>query len=155
MITFRELIEAMSDLGDAIKDLKSTIAKDGYKSGLEKEIADDWDVNPALLVRKFKEQYGKDPKDYVAPDTGTMNKKAYEAGMKHVRDWVSKNIQGGESNVEGKTFVNNNVPLIAMAWTSKGLYCWRTDKQEVWILRFANQTAAYKYITTHILKVTS
>lgn len=153
MMSFRELVEAMSDLGDALKDLKATIAKDGYKPGLEKEIASDWDVNPALLARKFKEQYGKDPKDYVAPDTSGMSKKAYEAGMKHVRNWVSKNIRGGESPLEGKTFERNNVPLIAMAWTSKGLYTWRVDNQSPWIISFPNQMSASRYIDKNVLKV--
>lgn len=57
----------MSELMDAVKDLKDTLAHDGYHEGLVAEIAGDWEINPALLVRKFTQYTGKSPSEYTPP----------------------------------------------------------------------------------------
>lgn len=153
------LQESAADLNDALKDLKNTLASDGYSPNVVKQVADDWDVNPALLARKFKEATGKDPQDFQMADKESLGKAQFEAGKRKAREWVAKNIRGGESPLEGKPFTfvdkkaNQSYQLVASAWTGTKLHAWNITKNSFWEITFPNVGAAAKYIDAHLLSV--
>ena len=153
------LQESAADLNDALKDLKNTLASDGYSPNVVKQVADDWDVNPALLARKFKEATGKDPQDFQMADKESLGKAQFEAGKRKAREWVAKNIRGGESPLEGKPFTfvdkkaNQSYQLVASAWTGTKLHAWNITKNSFWEITFPNIDAAAKYIDAHLLSV--
>ncbi len=156
-----EAVESLSeDLNAALKDLKSELAGGKeYTPEMLKGIADDWEVNPALLIRKFKEATGKDPADYKIMDKETMGKVVFEAGKKKATEWVKHNIQGGTSSLLGKPFTykdketGQESQYVAAAWTGRGLHGWNITKQAIYTISFPNSTAAAKYIDAHILSV--
>ena len=148
------------DLNSALKDLKQELAGGKeYSPEMLKGIADDWEVNPALLIRKFKEATGKDPADYKIMDKETMGKVVFEAGKKKATEWVKHNIQGGTSSLLGKPFTykdketGQESQYVAAAWTGRGLHGWNITKQAIYTISFPNSTAAAKYIDAHILSV--
>ena len=57
----------MDDLNDAIDQLKHSITKDGYACTLVKDFAKEYDINPALLARKFLESTGVEPSQWRPP----------------------------------------------------------------------------------------
>ena len=57
----------MDDLNDAIDQLKHSITKDGYACTLVKDVAKEYDLNPALLARKFLESTGVEPSQWRPP----------------------------------------------------------------------------------------
>jgi len=78
----------MQNLNEAIADLRDC-AGEGFTPSLITEIAEDYDLNPALLDRKFNEKFGCAPSDYRKPVpiefTEEQFKERWEAGMK--RAW--------------------------------------------------------------------
>ena len=58
----------VEDIDDAITDLAGRIGRSGYRPGLVEGVAEDWDLRPAFLSRKFTERQGKQPEDWAAPD---------------------------------------------------------------------------------------
>ena len=78
---------SMTNINEAIHDLKETIASSGYDESIISEIAEEWDVNAAALIRKFTEKTGKQPKDFSCGVIKIDYKKIYEEGM--ARAWKS------------------------------------------------------------------
>lgn len=54
----------MSQLSDAINDLKDRLIDTGYREGLVEAVAEDWDLKAPLLRRKFTENLGHAPEDW-------------------------------------------------------------------------------------------
>lgn len=52
------------DLVDALKDLRDRLEDDGYHVGLVEFVANEWEVNPDLLQRKFEEAEGVPPEKW-------------------------------------------------------------------------------------------
>lgn len=79
----------MKNLNEAIADLKTTIEVDGFEDDTVQNVAEEWELNPVLLDRKFKEKYGVEPAAWTAPaPVAEIDYKArYEAGMR--REWKS------------------------------------------------------------------
>jgi transposase-like protein len=77
----------MLNINEAINDLKETVIQEGFSEDAVVEIAEEWDVNAAALVRKFEEKTGKHPKDFSAGKIEIDYEKIYNAGMS--RAWKS------------------------------------------------------------------
>ena len=76
----------MTDLQSAINDLKAELAAHGYRPGVVTETAEDWDLVPVFLRRKFHEATGQWPVDYVPPrpvevDYGSLWEERKERGQ--------------------------------------------------------------------------
>lgn len=78
---------SMKNINEAVNDLKETVVSRGFSDEFVNEIAEEWDVHPAALVRKFEEKTGNHPKDFSRSNVKIDYKKIYEDGMK--RAWRS------------------------------------------------------------------
>lgn len=56
------------DLESALVDLKERAAEDDTRSAILNEVADDWQLSPVLLARKFLERFKVSYDDYVCVD---------------------------------------------------------------------------------------
>jgi Zn-dependent peptidase ImmA (M78 family) len=77
----------MKHINEAVRNLKDAIINDGYNETTMIEIAEEWDVNPQALLRKFMESTSKPPEDYKVGSIQIDHKKIYEEGMS--RTWKS------------------------------------------------------------------
>lgn len=144
----------MQNLNDALKDLKDRLKDQKYTPELLKDVADDWEINPALLIRKFKEQTGKDPSEFKMANAEEINKKTYEKAKEVAVDWAKRNIADPEASpVLGQPFDYEGIPHIAAAWTSRGLYCVDARNLKVMVIRFSNREAAMKFLMKNVVKI--
>ena len=151
----------MSDLNSAINDhLKHELA-DGteWTPELLKGIADDWDVNPALLIRKFREATGKDPADYHVVNKNDLDKvmldRAHVLAKKALSDYRALGMTGGV-DILGKIFNYNGAGGqkkvgVSIAYTRDGIEFIRAEDGKHMVLHFPNQSAASNYIRKHLL----
>lgn len=143
----------MQALNDALKDLKDRLKTQEYTPELLADVCDEWEINPALLLRKFKEQTGKDPSEFKIADNTKLNQKTYEAAKRVAVEWTAKNISGGTSAILGQPFEYDGIPHIAAAWTRDGIHCVDARNLRVMRISFSNLAAASRYIEKHLLKV--
>jgi hypothetical protein len=150
----------MSDLNSAINELKRELA-DGteWTPELLKGIADDWDVNPALLIRKFKEATGKDPADYHVVSKKDLDKvmldRARVLAKKTLSDYRALGMTGGV-DILGKIFNYNGAGGqkkvgVSIAYTRDGIEFIRAEDGKHMVLRFPNQTVASNFIGKRLL----
>lgn len=57
----------MSALAEALKDLKQEIEAKGFSQELVDDLAEEYDLKSALLIRKFEDQYGKPASEWKKP----------------------------------------------------------------------------------------
>lgn len=147
MISFREYIN--ESLADAMKDLVDRISTDGYKAGLEKEVADDWDIKPELLIRMFKQKYNKEPKDM---SISTDNSKIIDAAKRKAKDYRNQ-FSGQFDKYVGKVFKDptRGKEYVFVAWTGKDIHMISIPKQEERRLAFSNTNAAANYLQKNIV----
>lgn len=144
----------MQNLNDALKDLKDRLKHQEYTPEMLKDISDDWEINPALLIRKFKEQTGKDPSEFKMANADELNKKTYEKAKEVAADWAKRNIANPEASpVLGKPFERAGVPYVAAAWTSRGLHAVDARNLAVMTIHFSNREAAYKFLMKNVVKI--
>jgi len=124
----------MPDLNAALNDLRDCIVEDGFTPTLVAEIAKDWEVNPALLGRKFEEKHGKAPSDYTAMKAADRRAMAIETAMKAVV--ANADRFDGSSEVCGKPFTHNGEEYIAVAIAVGGLRCVKVANGKWW--KFGN-----------------
>lgn len=130
-----------TDLNSALIDLKSRIAS-GFTAGIVAEVADDWDVRPELLDRKFREATGKAPEDFAVLDVSAALRSRARA---LAAEW-RKEFRGGDGSLTGRTFFLSGREMVAAAWSSEGIHCIRVDSGERRIVTFPNIAAAAAYI---------
>jgi len=144
-----------ANINDAIKDLKSELAGGKeYTPELLKQIADDWEVNPALLIRGFKTATGKDPSEFHIADKAGLDQKMLARAIEKAK-LKAKAYRGGV-DISGKTFTYDNkagkkAPAVAIAFTRDGLEHIDVNTGNHMVLHFPNQNAAWKYLEKHIL----
>lgn len=144
----------MQNLNDALKDLKDRLKHGAYTPEMLKDVSDDWEINPALLIRKFKEQTGKDPSEFTMANTDELNKKTYEKAKEVAANWAKRNIANPEASpVLGQPFEYEGIPHVAAAWTSRGLHCVDARNLQVMIIRFSNRDAAVKFLMKNVVKI--
>jgi hypothetical protein len=146
-----EMIEYQltESIGDAVNDLADTIKHDGYSKGLEDKIADEYDVNPALLSRMFKQKYNKDPKDFVIVD---IDDKILDAAKRKAKEY--RNIAGFSGEFEkyvGKPFNRgDNKKYVFVAYTNKGIHAISIPAQKEKIISFENRRYASAFLRANI-----
>ena len=115
-------------LNEALVDLATEIAKGGYSHALLEMVAEDHDLNPKLLERKFNEKHGKAPADYVAPKAVEMSE---ETLLKLARETFDRFAPEGctpAPNFFGKRFEYENLSYMLVApFNSHEILCIRTD----------------------------
>lgn len=145
----------MKNLNDAIKDLKDRLKDQKYTSEMLNEVADDWELNPVLLLRKFKELTGKDPSEITFSDENDLEQKSVQRAKDIAASWAEKNIVGGVkgSAVLGKVFGYEGILHVAAAWTSAGLHAVDVRNMEMMRIRFNSREYAQRYITQNVLNL--
>lgn len=149
--TFKVNLQMHESVGDAIKDLVDRIAHDGYKKGLEKEVADDWDVNPALLIRMFKQKYNKEPSEMSVSKDDT---KVIEAAKRKAKEYRNQ-FSGQFEKYVGKVFERPSAPgkrYVFVAWTGKDIHMITIPDQKEMRLVFSNAQAASNFLEKNIIK---
>ena len=146
---FKTNLKMHESVGDAVNDLVDRIAHDGYKKGIEKEVADDWDVNAALLVRMFKQKYNKEPSEMkISKD----DSKVIEAAKRKAKEYRNK-FSGQMDKYVGKIFKDptRGKEYVFVAWTGKDMHLITIPDQKEVQLTFGNIAAAQKYLSKHII----
>lgn len=115
-------------LNEALIDLATEITKEGYSPALLEMVAEDHDLNPKLLERKFNEKHGKAPSDYVAPKAVEMSE---ETLLKLARETFDRFAPVGctpAPNFFGKRFEHENLSFMLVAmFNYREILCIRTD----------------------------
>jgi hypothetical protein len=148
MLGFKEYLG--ENLGDAMNDLVDRLKTDGFKPNLVKDVADEWEINPALLQRMFTQKYNREPKDFSA---GTDEKdKVIEAAKKAARAYRNTSFSGKFDKYVGKIFKgNHNREYAFVAWTGKDIHALKIPDQKKILLTFNNADSAYKFLEKNIL----
>lgn len=147
---FKANLEMHESVGDAIKDLVDRIANDGYSPGLEKEVADDWDVKPELLLRMFKQKYNKEPKDM---SISKNDSKVIDAAKRKAKEYRNQ-FSGQFDKYVGKIFERPGVPgkrYVFVAWTGKDIHIITIPDQKEMRLVFSNAQAASNFLDKNII----
>jgi hypothetical protein len=147
-----EMIEEQltENIGDAVNDLADTIKHDGYSKGLEASIADDCEVNPALLLRMFKQKYKKDPKDFVISN---IDDKIIDAAKRKAKEYRSTaGFSGDFEKYVGKVFEREgNKKYVFVAYTNKGIHVISIPAQKERLISFNNQRDASRFLEKNIM----
>jgi hypothetical protein len=138
------------NIGDAVNDLADTIKHDGYSKGLEASIADDYEVNPALLLRMFKQKYKKDPKDFVISN---IDDKILDAAKRKAKDFRdTEGFSGDFEKYVGKVFERSeHKKYVFVAYTRKGIHAITIPSQKEVIISFNNQRDASRFLEKNIM----
>lgn len=141
----------LDDLNDALNDLKTTVAKDGYTDGLEAEIAKDYGIAPPLLLRKFQEKFQKHPRDYEQTDlTPVMRERAVKLAREALKGFdgpaASKEFAGILFDFDGKEYACIGV-------TREGVKCVRVKDQTRRTITFPNVDQLSRFVRTKIKKL--
>ena len=133
----------MTDLNDALNDLRTTITEDGFSAGLVETIASDYDLNPALLERKFTEKYGRAPSDYSAVSTSDMERKAVARAHEMAQSVLAEKYTGESSVAPGQIFERLGKKYVTVGLSNRGLVAISTDRLEetVWTWGSRDKTA--------------
>ena len=147
MISFKEFMS--ESLADAMKDLVDRIGADGYKAGLEKEVADDWEIKPELLTRMFKQKYNKEPKDM---SISTDNSKIIDAAKRKAKEYRNQ-FSGQFDKYVGKVFKDptRGKEYVFVAWTGKDIHMITIPDQKEMRFAFSNPNAAANYLRKNII----
>lgn len=125
----------MTNLQEAIKDLKASISSDGFDEDLISEIASDWDLNPVLLARKFEESTG------CTPGVWTPPRAAPERNLESLRPaaekWYAEQFIGTGSEI-GATFERGDRRGFIVAITSNKVFYIDALNEERRVLTFRN-----------------
>ena len=127
----------MENLNEALKDLRTTIAEDGFTATLVEEIANDWDIKPILLARKFEEKHGKPASEFSAASQTTLRNNAIETAMKAVvANRARFSDTPGVPEVTGMAFTADGEEYIAVAIATGGLRAVKVSNGKWW--KFGN-----------------
>ena len=127
MKTFKEFFA--ESIGAAVNDLVDRIRNDGYTRGVEKEVADDWEVNPALLTRMFKKKYNKEPSEMsIDKDETKVIEAAKRAAAAHRNKFT-----GEFSKYVGRIFESRQkkICICCLDWKRHSCYFYTRSKENV------------------------
>jgi hypothetical protein len=125
-------------LSAALADLTDSIKSDGFDEAMIDEIASDWEVNPALLLRKFIEKTGKHPSELVIRDMSeTLRKNA----IKKASDIFDSRYSGARNHT-GKIFTRNGEEFCIVAVCGKAIHNISVTTGRMKNLTFANRSSA-------------
>lgn len=159
MLRLKEFIERNSNfelnenVGDAINDLVDRIRNDGYEKGLEKEVADEWEINSALLVRMFKQKYNKEPKDMAVTNVSKDDAKVIEVAKQKAKEYRNS-FSGQFDKYVGKVFQRpdrTDKKYVFVAWTGKDIHAISTPKQEEIRIVFPNARSAAAFLDKYVI----
>jgi len=123
----------MENLNEALKDLRTTIAEDGFTDTLVEEIANDWDIKPALLARKFEEKTGKSPAEFKAVSQTALRNIAIEIAMKAVVEYRARFTSNDNvPEITGKGFTHDGEDYIAVCIATGGLRAVKVSNGKDW-----------------------
>lgn len=145
-----------ANINDAIKDLKSELAGGKeYTPELLKQIADDWEVNPALLIRGFKTATGKDPSDFVMADKGALEAASTKTAIEKAKKVYKDLGYRGGVDILGKVFRREKVgdprPLVAIAYSREGIEYIDSATMKHMVLSFGHRDGAERFLRKHLI----
>jgi AraC-like DNA-binding protein len=131
-------------IASAVKDLRDTIIAEGFQPDDIQDIAEDWGVHPALLSRKFEEQYNAAPADYKVPMSPDQLREMAIAVAKKKAEEVLKGFTGSGGVALGQLFTVRGeeyvtVGLLKYSRTGRG-----NPKLAVIRVRDAHMKEAYR-----------
>ena len=148
--SFKDKLNENEYLNDAMKDLVDRLKNDGYRKGIEQEVASEWDVKPELLSRMFRQKYNKEPKDMVISNDDT---KVIEAAKRKAKQYRNQ-FSGDFDKYVGKIFERPSAPgkkYVFVAWTGKDIHAISIPKQEERRIVLPNSRAAADFLRKNII----
>lgn len=134
------------NLAQAITDLRDDIEAEGYDAEIMAEIAKDNGCAPQLLERKFAEQYGVAPAEYVVPED--MTDKMVARAMEKAAEIASKFTSQG-SMPHGRVFTDptRNKQFVTVGFSGNNFHMIRVDSLELRYMKFNNKASCINYAT--------
>lgn len=132
---------------EAVKQLKADLAGEGFYEGLIEEVADEYELNPKLLARKFEEQFGAAPSQYEAPKKVELSA---EPAKKLARETYEKRGYYGGTDTCGVEFDNDGRRAVSVAWESRGHVYIDVETREIMITRWTRASGRDKALTKFI-----
>jgi len=131
----------------AINDIRDSIVIDGYSDDLVAEIAEDYELNPILLERKFSECYGVSVADWVAPTL--VSERDLESLRPAAEKWYNEQFRG--SGVEiGSTFKRGDRAGFVVAITTNAVYYIDTLNENRMVLKFSNRRSRAAWVAKNL-----
>lgn len=134
----------MDNLGHAIDQLVSDIGSIGYWDGIVNAVAEEYEIHPQLLERKFKDKYKVAPSEYV-------NRRRIEFSRDHLLEqarkaWHDNNLEGSPEDhfYFGLEFRRDSQDWIAVAWTGASLIVINKETAAPWKFSWYNTKVARK-----------
>lgn len=143
-----------TNLNDALNDLIDR-ARNGGTQAMVQEVAEDWDLNPILLARKFVERTGCAVEAFSKVDKAALQLKQIEVARAKAVEYANQWYVGGsraDNPLHGKlmTHANGN-QYIVVGYCNGALDLIRVDNFAKMVLRFPNRPAAARYISEKLL----
>lgn len=140
------------DLAQAIKDLRDDIVGEGWDADIMAEIARDNGCAPALLERKFTEQYGAHPSEYTAPK-GISQDVIIERAKRIAFEWNARLMVQQGAVPCGLVFERNDVTgkYVTVGWLGNRLACVRVENGGEYYLNFKNSDACVRFMKKRAL----
>lgn len=134
-------------LAQAIKELRDDIVGDGFDAEMMVEIAKDNNCVPALLERKFAEQYGVHPSEYREPKP--ISDEVLVARAQEVaKAWntIAMRVQGDVPC--GLVFERDNITgkYVTVGWLGARLAVVRVEDASEYYLNFKNRDAGVRFL---------
>lgn len=139
---------SVSDLAEAILDLKNRLPRDGFSEELLGNVAEDWAVNRELLRRKFREAAGCGVEAFTVVNFSEFTELQREAAERQARAWYEREIARADTALPicGKFFTDREIPYIAAAWTIEGIWAVDVRSCEMMLFQFPTKEDAYDYV---------
>ena len=121
----------ISDLNSAIQSIVGEIRHGKFDETTVVSIAEEFELNPKLLVRKFEEKYGCHPSEFKTADTQAVS---IEAATRKAKEIAAKYTGGVD--ICGKVFTTDSGRHgVAAVYAKDGLHFVRVDSLEHWIVK--------------------
>lgn len=135
------------NLAQAIKDLRDDIVSEGFDADVMAEIAKDNGCAPALLERKFEEQYGAHPSKYSAP-VPISKEVMIEQAKKAAFAW-NQRVMTRQGDVPcGLVFERDNITgeYVTVGWLGNRLAVVRVADCSEYYLNFKNVDSCVRFM---------
>lgn len=127
----------------AINDLRERIADAEFvDSMLVEEVADDWELHPKLLERKFEEQHGCGVLEWTPP--APVKERDLESLRPLAEAWYNEQFRGSGAEI-GSTFKRGDRRGFVVAITTSAVYYIdaQNEKRMKLVFRNAAQRASW------------
>ena len=122
-------------ISEAINDLKIELAADGYSDDLVELVAEEWDLNPILLERKFREACGCGVVEWTPP--APVKERNLESLRPAAEKWYNEQFRGSGAEI-GSTFTRGERRGFIVAITTSKVYYIDALNEQRRVITFRN-----------------